>query len=100
MARYNSQLTQSVHQSTAKTDTLSVHFCNFKYTSVFKNRKTLQDSTWMCGRQHLSTASQNSCILRECFEPEISILYTNLAPKKSAKFKFMQFPTIRHTAEF
>lgn len=87
MARYNSQLTQSVHQSTAKTDTLSVHFCNFKYTSVFKNRKTLQDSTCMCAKQYLYAASQNSCILRECFEPQMRTSHPNFIFKKICKIE-------------
>lgn len=54
----------------------------------------------MCGRQYLSTASQNSCILREHFDLEMRILYPDFKPKKSAKFKLMQFLTMPHIAEF
>lgn len=55
----------------------------------------------MCGRQYLSTASQNNSILRDHFELEMRILYLDFKPKKKpAKFKLMHFLTMPHIAEF
>lgn len=42
MARYNFQLTQSVHQSTAKTDTRSVHSATLNTLPYLKIEKTFK----------------------------------------------------------